>query len=420
MIMDIQELNTRQSRRLATLEGLLAIQATDSKRALTQASQLVVETLKADKVDVFLYEPTVDTLVAAGTSDTPMGRRQIALGLNLLPVSNGGKTVDVFQTGEPYFSGHVEQDADELRGIKYGLGIRSAMAVPLDVDGIRRGAVQVDSAQPEWFAVEDLDFLGAVARWIGLVLHRAELVERITQEVSANARRAAADELVMILAHDLRGPLTALKGRVFMTKMRAEREGHQAYQVDVNAMLGAVDRLERMINDLLDTARLDQGIFTVMPEVVDLAALARETASILQTREGEIEVQTPDELCVEVDIQRIRQVLENLLTNARKHSLDGVPVSLDVRSETRDDGPWAIVTVSDTGPGIPPERLPTLFTRFSAGRGSKGLGLGLYLARGIAEAHGGTLTVDSKPGNGAAFRLAFPVSGMSSADGMVR
>jgi signal transduction histidine kinase len=348
-----------------------------------------------------------------------MGRHQIALGLDRLPVSNGGRTAQVFQTGEPYRSGQVEQDPDELRGIKYGLHVRSAVAVALEVNGTRRGALQVDSAQPDHFSGEDLTFLEAVARWVGLLLYRAELVERITLEAAATARRVAADELVTILAHDLRGPLTALKGRVAMTKTRAEREGHHANQVDARAMQRAVNRLERMISDLLDTARLDQGIFALTPELVDLATLARETAALLQTPAGDITVQTPDELCVEVDPQRIRQVLENLLTNARTHSPDGAPISLDVRAETRGDGAWAIVTVRDTGPGITPDVLPTLFTRFAAGRGSKGLGLGLYLARGIAEAHGGMLTVDSTPGNGASFRLALPLPGTSSAAGSV-
>ena len=164
-----------------------------------------------------------------------------------------------------------------------------------------------------------------------------------------------------------------------------------------------------MIADLLDTSRLEQGIFTLTPMLVDLAALARETAATLQTAEDEIVVRTPDELPIEVDPQRMRQVLENLLSNARKHSPDGVAVILEVTTETRDDGRWAIVTVRDAGPGIAPELLPRLFTRFAAGRGTTGLGLGLYLARGIVDAHGGTLMAESPPGEGATFRVALPL-----------
>jgi signal transduction histidine kinase len=406
---DDTRLTNRNAQLLATLEGLLAIRATETRPALTQAAQLVVETLQADKADVFLYDPAVDTLVAVGTSDTPMGRKQIALGLNLLPVSNGGQTVAVFQSGEPYHSGHVEADPDELRGVKEGLGIRSAIAVPLDVDGIRRGAIQVDSAEPEQFPAADVPFLAAVAHWVGLVLHRTELVERLTTEAAARARQVAADELMTILAHDLRAPLTALKGRVLMVRMQAERDGQHIYLQQATAMQRATDRLERMIADLMDTARLEQGLFTITPTVVDLAALAQETAAILHSDDHEIVVRASVPVIAEADPARIKQVLENLISNAQRHSPAGVAVVLEVATETGTNGEWGIITVRDFGPGIAPEVQPTLFTRFAVGRGTKGLGLGLYLARGIAEAHGGTLTVDSPPGEGATFRLALPL-----------
>ncbi len=401
--------NTTYAQLLVTLEGLLAIQATDTKSALTEAAQLINHALRADKTDVFLYESAVDTLVAMGTSDTPMGRKEIALGLDRLAVSNGGKAVAVFQTGVPYLSGHVEQDPDELRGIKDALGIRSAIVVPLAVNGVRRGVLQVDTAQPDRFTEEDVRFLEAAANWVGLVLHRAELVERISQKAAEQARSVAADELITILAHDLRAPLTALKGRVLMLQMRARQDGHQAYLQEAAAMQRATNRLERMIADLMDTARLEQGIFTLTPTVVDLAALARETAATLQTEGKEIVVRAPAALAAEVDPDRVRQVLENLLENARRHSPKGVAVILEVGTEVHEDGDWAVVTVRDFGPGIAPELLPNIFARFAVGRGTKGLGLGLYLARGIAEAHGGTLTVSSSPGAGATFRLTLPL-----------
>lgn len=124
---------------------------------------------------------------------------------------------------------------------------------------------------------------------------------------------------------------------------------------------------------------------------------------------GEIDVRTPDELAVEGDPDRLRQVLENLLSNARKYSPAGVPVRVEVLTSTRGDSAWTIVVVRDQGPGIAPEMIPQLFTRFAAGRGTKGLGLGLYLAHGIVAAHGGTLTLDSTLGVGTTVRLALPL-----------
>src|SRR5215210_251642 len=96
------------ARLLLTLERLLAIRATELPSALNQAALLVAETLGADKVDAFLYDPGIDTLVAMGVSDTPLGQRQRALGLNRLPVSNGGRAVQVFQSQKPHRTGHAE------------------------------------------------------------------------------------------------------------------------------------------------------------------------------------------------------------------------------------------------------------------------------------------------------------------------
>jgi two-component system OmpR family sensor kinase len=409
--MDIEETEgtIRQTRLLTTLEGLLAIRAPDVKSALTEACQLVAEALSADKVDVFLYDPTIDTLIAEGTSDTPMGHLQHRLGLHRLPLSNGGNASYTFRTGEPHHSGHVDQDPNELLGIREGLGVRSAMGVPLDVDEIRRGVVQVDSAQPEWFPAEDIEFLKAVAHWIGMVLHRAEMTERIAREVAEETRRVAADELIAVLAHDLRAPLTPVRGYLDMIVREAEKGGHPTYLTYARSALRGTGRLLRMIDNLLDAARLDQGLFVVVPEAVDIASLMRETALLLQTPQHPIEVVGDEAIVVECDSHRIQQVIENLVSNALRHSPDDAPVVLEGRCEQHEGKTWAVVTVQDKGTGIPAEILPQIFTRFARGKSTHGLGLGLYLARGIAEAHKGTLTVESKLGTGATFRLALPV-----------
>ena len=402
--------SARHARRLTTLEGLLAIQATEARSALNQASDLVARALGADKVDVFLYEANTDSLVAFGTSNTPMGRRQHALGLDRLPRSNGGKTAAVFETGQPYRTGHLDQEPDELPGVKDGLGVRSALVVPLDVEGERRGVVQADTAEPDQFAEADLAFLQAVTHWVGLILHRAELVDRITQDAAEQARQSTAAELITMLAHDLRAPLAPLQGYLGMIQEIAKREGQDQYLQYATRAQRSVTRLERMLRDLLDTTRLEQGIFDLTLEPVNLAILIQETADLLRSPTATIKVRAPAVLTAVVDAARIRQVLENLLSNALRFSPDGMPVIVEVGTERREDAAWAVITVQDAGPGITPDLLPRLFTRFASGGGNKGLGLGLFLARGIATAHGGTLTADSIPGKGASFQLALPLA----------
>lgn len=215
----------QQSRYLQTLERLLAIQAISLKSALDEASTRIALAVKADKVDAFLYDPLSESLVAVGTSDTPMGQRQIAIGMNRLPLANGGRAVQTFQTGQTYHTGHVDTDLEELRGIREGLGIRSAIHIPLSVGGERRGVIQVDSAQHDAFLEEDVTFLQAVTHWMGLVVQRGELVERLTQEAAEEAQRRSAEEIITILAHDLRNYLTPLLSRSMLLQERAAREG---------------------------------------------------------------------------------------------------------------------------------------------------------------------------------------------------
>ena len=397
------------SRLLSTLEQLLEIDSTDLKRALERASDLIVDAMGSDKVDAMLYDPSKDTLVAVGTSDTPMGMREREIGMDRLPVANGGRLVGVYQTGEPYITGRADEDAGVLPGFTQGLGVRSILCVVLDVGGERRGVLHTASAGVDAFTPEDLSFLEAAARWVGMVAHRAELAERLANDAAQAARRATADELVTVLAHDLGNHLTPLKARVDLMRRTAKREGAPRSLEHAEEASVALSRLNALVADLLDVGRLDRGLFGLDMQAVELCSLARRTADVLGTREAGITVQSPEEVFVQADPRRLRQALENLLGNALKHSSMGMPVTVHVAEEVGDTGAMAVITVRDEGPGIAPELMPRLFERFAMGPGSEGLGLGLYLARGIAEAHGGTLTVESKPGRGAAFHLSLPL-----------
>jgi two-component system OmpR family sensor kinase len=182
-------------RLLTTLQHLLGIQASELRPALDEASTRVNDALSADKVDVFLYEPESDSLVAMGTSATEMGHAQRRAGLHRQPIANNGPAVKVFQTGTPYLSGAADQDPDQLRGVVQRLKIRSEMDVPLDVGVDRRGIVQADSGQPDFFTERDLAFLQAVAGWIGMVTQRSELFERAAIEAERRGQRRSAEEI---------------------------------------------------------------------------------------------------------------------------------------------------------------------------------------------------------------------------------
>jgi signal transduction histidine kinase len=405
-------LATGQNRLLTTLERLLEIVPRDLDSALDAAALAVAEALRAEKVDAFLYEPSTSTLVARGTSPTPLGRKQHALGLHMLPIANGGRMVEVFQTGAPRHAGRVERDTLELRGIREGLGIRSEISVPLEVAHERRGVLAAVSTAPEFFSEGDLRFLATVSRWVGMVAHRAELSENAASDAAAQGRRAAAEDLITVLAHDFRNFLTPLRGRLDLMGRRARREGQERYLNDARELVRTVDRLDRLVRDLLDSARLKQGLFELTRQPVDLVELARLTAAELAVTPGAVEVQAAmDELVVSADASRLRQVFENLLSNALKVQPEDKPVVMLLETS---DG-CATITVADRGPGIASEVFPHLFQRFGAGSESVGLGLGLYLARGITDAHGGSLEVDSGPGEGARFMVRLPLEQGASA-----
>jgi DNA-binding CsgD family transcriptional regulator len=190
------EPGTYHGRLLRTLERLLALEATHLAAAMDAAARELAQVLGADKVDVFLYEAASRALVAVGTSATPMGRAERALGLDRLPIDAGGRAVRVFQTGEAYLSRQADQDPEELPAIIEQLGVRSAMYTPLQVGEGPRGVLLVSSAQPEAFDADDLAFLHAVGHWIGLFGAQALHAEALAREAAEAGYRAAAEQLV--------------------------------------------------------------------------------------------------------------------------------------------------------------------------------------------------------------------------------
>ena len=149
-------------RLLTTLQRLLKLSITSVGEAVHKTSQLVTQALEAEKVDVFLYDAQSQSLIAFGTSMTPMGSKEKEKGLDRLPLSNGGRVVEVYLTGQSYWTGQAHCDPHELTGMTEDLGIQSEIIVPLYVNGQRRGNLLASSSVPHFFTEQDLRFLEAV------------------------------------------------------------------------------------------------------------------------------------------------------------------------------------------------------------------------------------------------------------------
>ena len=385
-----------------TLGDLLEVDARDLDHALDHAASVVADAIGAEKVDAFIRDADRQVLTARGTSETPLGRKQKAMGLDVLAMANGGRTVWVFETGNDYLHPRVVEDEAELVGIKE-LGVRSAVATPLIVGGDMRGVLEAASVREDAFDASDLQFLRAVAHWVGTLAHRAELRERATQAAVDAGRRLAAEELVTVLAHDLGNFLTPLRARLELLLRESRREERSRDIERLEGALANVDAITALTGDLLDVSRIEEGIWRLEPSELPLASLVKEVARALASERVHIRVEVPDDLVIRADHRRLRQVLVNLIGNAVHHSPKGGTVAVAACRE-----PDKVqIRVTDEGPGVPSEIAPRLFARFARGPRSTGLGLGLYLAERIAVAHGGSLSLDSTTA-GATFVVSLP------------
>jgi PAS domain S-box-containing protein len=216
------------------------------------------------------------------------------------------------------------------------------------------------------------------------------------------------EEWSSVVAHDLRQPSTTIR---YATETIARADG-EARQKAVASIRRASDRLERMIADLLDVTRVEARRLSVRLEPVSLGPLVAESIAALPEAAGRARTEIAPEASVAcVDADRFLQVMSNLLSNAYKYGKPGAPVEVRVARS----GEMVQVSVTNEGPGIPADELPMLFRRFGRTRASRknhvpGLGLGLYMSRGIVEAHGGKLWAESTPGDKTYFRFTLPTT----------
>jgi|SRR5579883_175774 len=221
------------------------------------------------------------------------------------------------------------------------------------------------------------------------------------------------DEFVSIAAHELKTPVASLKLCAQMLERRMSKGS--AKPEDVTRGLRTIreqsDRLGRLIDGLLDISRLQAKRFMLDVCRTDVVSLAGSVCSLMTPLLGEhtVEFEAPESLWADVDPLRVEQIIVNLLTNAAKFTVGPRPIQLKIAEE----GSTVAISVRDFGLGIPQEARDTLFNRFHQAHSAKhhgGMGLGLYISREIAEAHGGTLEAEHPPDGGAKFVLRLPLS----------
>ena len=305
----------------------------------------------------------------------------------------------------------IARDESHLAALT-SLNLRSLMVVPLLAHERVLGVIVLGGGESgRRFGIADLALAEDLARRAAAALENARLY------AAAQAAVRARDQFLSIAAHELRTPIAGIKGYAQMLQ-----RAHDRGRLDESRLVGglrtideASDRLTRLTSDLLDVSRVQIGQLPLRPHPLDLAVLV--AAVVERRRHGEhgervIEVRAPDSVPLVADGDRIEQVIANLLDNAVKYS--AVDDVIRVTVEPDDEG--VRVIVQDQGIGLPPGGEEAIFRPFgraanATARNLPGLGLGLYICRGIVERHGGTITAESGgDGRGTTIRVWLPIT----------
>ncbi|MCP3143425.1 ATP-binding protein [Pyxidicoccus xibeiensis] len=407
------------SRFLAEASALLG-NSLDTDTTLRQLARLAVPTL-ADwcAVDVLDGEGRFRRLAVAHSD--PEKEQYVRDFVSRHPLRPEGRRgiAHVLRTGESDWMGHIPEEAlvestwgdMERPRLARELGVCAYITVALVARGRVLGALSLAQAESgRHFTEADVRLAEDLARRAALAVENARLYQASREAVRLR------DEFISVASHELRTPLTPITLKVQALQRQAEAAPDGMLPAGrvmpvLDAVCTQTKRLTHLVDGLLDVSRISAGQLEVHLEPVDLASLLRDVATAFEAECAKagctVELKAPPEVMGHWDRARLEQVFGNLLSNALKYGA-GRPIHMEATAA----GPQAVITVRDEGIGISPDALPRLFGKFERAISERhygGLGLGLYIARQLVEAHGGTIRVESHPGEGACFEVVLPL-----------
>jgi K+-sensing histidine kinase KdpD len=371
---------------------------------LDTAASSIQRTFKYFDVTVFLLTDggkMLDLSAHAGnyTDFLPHGYQQ--------PVEKGiaGR---VARTGEMALTGDVTTEPDYLAYAYHDT--RSEIAIPIKIDNQVIGVLNVEDTAPKAFDVTDVLVLSTLSDQLGIAIKNARLYEELRQ---ANMKLIELDtmksEFLGIVSHDFRSPLSSIMlAARSLLKSEAIQEIPRAKEY-MQLIVDQAVRLNQLAEDTLSITKIESGQLTYYFKIVNLERLIEDAASMVRfSKRHDFEYSVgQDALFVKGDQTKLRQVVQNLVSNAVKYSPQGGKVSVLVENHSAEE---VIVSVSDQGMGVPKDKLGKLFQKFSRvdskeSREIKGAGLGLWICREVINAHGGKIWMESEPGRGSTVKF---------------
>ena len=414
------------TQRFLAVAGARLADSLDYRTTLQHVADMATPLL-ADWCVTYVVDGATIHRVAAAHADPRQRETVRALGEDRVDLTPGHPVRRVLETGESLLSPEVshsllEQAAEDeahLQALER-LGMTSLIITPLVARGRTLGAIAfVASNSGRRFGEDDLVLAEELASRVALAVDNARLYEaqQVALERAEEAVRSR-DEVLGIVAHDLRNPLSSVRMAAYLLLETELPENRR--EEFLRSIVSNTERIDRQIEDLLEVARLEGGGLRIeserhRPHALVLDAL-ETLGSAAAAKEVEIEVQAGDGLPqVMADPDRIRQVFVNLCGNALKLT----PAGGRIRISAAEIGPFVRFSVADSGPGMREEDIPHLFDRFWQSRPHRkgGAGLGLSIARGIVEAHGGEIHAENGPEGGALFHFTIPVAGGTAGSG---
>lgn len=303
-------------------------------------------------------------------------------------------------------AGYIDSlaQSEEHRTILHELEMTSLVAVPLLAHGQLVGSMVVIRSRSHAYSESDLPLIAKVASRAALAVDSARLYQVAQRAIQSR------DEVLGIVAHDLRNPLNAILIQASLLRRSSAPTARLA--TDAAMMIErSVHRMHRLIQDLLDVTRLEGGSLTIEPGRVSPEEVIKDSIQAHELLASSAALQLRADVAPELDEiwadrDRLLQVLDNLIGNALKFTEPGGIITVGAR----DQAGCVLFWVADTGAGIDREQLPHVFERFWQARKSerRGAGLGLPIVKGIVEAHGGQIRVESALGEGSTFSFAIP------------